>query len=73
MTMVETVIIVSLLAVLTCIEVFKSDPRGLLHKGNTESRFFIDIFRDKEESAPDGKALWNLAKKGWRPSKKKKP
>ena len=45
MTMAETIIIVALLVVFLLLEMYKTDPRALLHKPTDESPFFVDLFK----------------------------
>ena len=63
MTMAETVIMAPLLATLLVIEMFRADPRALLHKPTDENPFFTSMFAgdggkddDDEGSASPKKA-----------------
>jgi len=43
--MFETLIIVIMLSSFTFIEMYRTDPRALLHKPTDESPFFVDLFK----------------------------
>ena len=45
MTMVETIIIVCCLTALLFVELYRTDPRTLLHKPSDEPRSFTEIFK----------------------------
>lgn len=66
MTMVEIVIISLVLAIMLLVEMYKMDPRELLHKPTDENPFFIDLF--KKVSSEDEDDL----KKSSKQKKKKK-
>lgn len=73
MTMVETVIIVILLTTMLLYEMYKSDPRALLHKPTDESPFFVDMFVPvREESDEDTSAGPWKSQKSKKKLKKKK-
>ena len=60
MTMTETIIIVALLVVFLLLEMYKTDPRALLHKPTDESPFFVDLFKPVKvvESDDDSRGPW---------------
>ena len=49
MTMFETVVIAPLQVALLLIEMFRADPRALLHKPTDEHPFFVGIFHEPSE------------------------
>lgn len=51
--MFESVVMVPLLATLLFIEMYRADPRALLHKPTDESPFFVGIFHDPSEKDAD--------------------
>jgi len=48
MTMFESVLIVPIFVALLIFEMYKTDPRSLLHKPTDESPFFISLFKEDE-------------------------
>lgn len=61
MTMAETVIIVIILSTMLLVEMYKTDPRALLHKPTDESPFFVDLFKPVkgyESDNEDSRAPW---------------
>ena len=71
MTMFETLIIVVLLSSFIFVEMYRTDPRALLHKPTDESPFFVDLFK-----ATDGDEDLDTERSGvsskWKKPKKKK-
>ena len=61
---------VILLIVFLLIEMYKSDPRALLHKPTDESPFFVNMFND-DDSAEEDKDPKAKKKKSKSSSKKK--
>lgn len=73
MTMFETMIIVLLMSSFIFVEMYRTDPRALLHKPTDESPFFVDLFKttdgggeddmDTERSSPSASKKWRKRKK----------
>ena len=64
MTMFETVIMAPLLATFLVIEMYRADPRALLHKPTDENPFFISMFmNDNDKQDKDGPSPQKLKKR----------
>ena len=68
MTMVETIIILCVLATLIFVELFRTDPRALLYKPTDESPSFVEIFENKASPIKKGDSMLSL--KWWNNFKK---
>lgn len=66
MTMFEVVIMAPLLATLLFLEMYRADPRALLHKPTDESPFFVGIFVEPsdEKESPKKPKKWGKKNKG---------
>ena len=50
MTMVECIVVVVLLFALLFVELYRTDPRALLHKPTDENPAFVEIFKRVSKS-----------------------
>lgn len=71
MTMFETVIIVMLMVALLFVELYRTDPRALLHKPSDEPPAFVEIFKKSMNTSEASDVMVGLTGKAKTPKVKR--